>query len=124
MRFLCTIFFDEKELDALSDKELMALQEATLACEATMQKSGHFVAAQALQPVQVATTVRLQSGKVSVTDGPFVETNEQIGGFFLIDADNLDEAIALASTIPPGRLGGIEVRPVKVQCGDRSQPAP
>jgi hypothetical protein len=120
MRYLCTIFFDEKKLDALSDAELQALQDATHACEDTLQKSGHFIAAQVLEPVHVATTVRVRSGRVSVTDGPFAETNEQIGGFFLIEAQDLNEAIRVASNIPPGQLGGVEVRPVKALCGTRS----
>jgi hypothetical protein len=119
MRYLCTIFFDEKQLDALSDGELQAVEDAMHACEETLRKSGHFVAAQALQPVHAATTVRVRSGTVSVTDGPFAETNEQIGGFVLVEAENLDEAIRLASTIPAGHLGGVEVRPIKPRCGSR-----
>jgi hypothetical protein len=74
---------------------------------------GHFIAAQALESVDAATTVRIRNGKVSVTDGPFAETNEQIGGFILIEAKDLNEAIQLASKIPSIRLGGIEVRPIK-----------
>lgn len=120
MKYLCTIFFDEKQLATLPDSELQALETATLACEEALRQSGHFIAAQALQPVHAATTLRLRSGRVSVTDGPFVETNEQIGGFFLIEAEDLGEAIRVASQIPPGRLGGVEVRPIKPQCGSRS----
>jgi hypothetical protein len=120
MRYLCTIFFDEKQLDALSDVELQAVEDAMHACEDTLRKSDHFIAAQALQPVHVAATVRVRGGTVSVTDGPFAETNEQIGGFVLIEAQDLHEAIRLASTIPAGYLGGVEVRPVKSACGSRS----
>lgn len=121
MRYLCTIFFDEKKLHALSDGELQALQDATYAFEDTLRTSGHFIAAQALEPVHVAATVRLRSGKMSVTDGPFAETNEQIGGFFLLEAHDFSEAIQLAATIPAGHLGGVEVRPIKPLCGARPQ---
>ena len=69
--------------------------------------------AQALQPVQTATTVRIQNGRVSTTDGPFAETREQVGGFFLVDARDLNEAIRVASKIPPARLGCVEVRPIR-----------
>jgi hypothetical protein len=78
-----------------------------------LRKGGHFIAAQALESVQAATTIRLRNGKVSVKDGPFAETHEQIGGFILMEARDLNEAIQLASKIPVLRLGGIEVRPIK-----------
>src|SRR5271168_4409892 len=90
-----------------------ALIDESLAYDDTLRKGGHFIAAQALESVQAATTVRLRNGKVSITDGPFAETNEQIGGFILIEAKDLNEAIQLASKIPVIRLGGIEVRPIK-----------
>ncbi len=113
MKYLCMAFFDEKRLGALSESESQALDDESLAYDDTLRKHGHLVAAQALESVQAATTVRLRNGKVSVTDGPFAETNEQIGGFILIEAQDLNEAIQLASKIPVIRLGGIEVRPVK-----------
>ena len=113
MKYLCLIFYDEKKLNALSPKEFDALVNESLDYDDVLRKGGHFVAAQALEPVHAATTVRLPSGKVSITDGPFAETNEQIGGFVLIEARDLNEAIQLASRIPPVRLGGVEVRPIK-----------
>jgi hypothetical protein len=113
MRYLCMVFFDEKKLDALSDDEWRAFEAATRACEENLRRSGHFIAAQALQSVQVATTVRVRNGRVSVTDGPFAETNEQLGGFSVIEAPGMNEAIALASTIPAADLGGVEVRPMQ-----------
>jgi hypothetical protein len=113
MKYLCMVFYDEKKLNALSESESQALDDESLAYDDTLRKHGHFVAAQALESVHAATTVRLRSGKVSVTDGPFAETNEQIGGFILIEAKDLNEAIQLASKIPSVRLGGVEVRPVK-----------
>jgi hypothetical protein len=117
MKYLCSIFFDEKKLEALSKQESEKLDAESLAYDELLQKGGHFLAAQALESISSATTVRLESGKVSVTDGPFAETREQIGGFILIEAGDLDEAIALASRIPVVRLGGVEIRPVKELTG-------
>ncbi len=113
MKYLCMVVIDEKKLNALSESESQALIDESLAYDETLRNGGHFLAAQALESVTAATTVRMRNGKVSVTDGPFAETNEQIGGFILIEARDLNEAIQLASHIPPCRLGGIEVRPVK-----------
>lgn len=113
MKYLCLVCLDEKKLDALPGKEYDALTDESLAYDDVLRKGGHFIAAQALESVHSATTVRVQNGKVSVTDGPFAETNEQIGGFILIEARDLNEAIQLASRIPAIRLGGIEVRPIK-----------
>jgi hypothetical protein len=104
---------DEKKLDAQSDGESETLDAESLAYDEVLRKNGHFIAAQALESVHAATTVRVRSGKVSVTDGPFAETNEQVGGFILIDAKDLNEAIQVASKIPSAFLGGIEVRPIK-----------
>jgi hypothetical protein len=113
MKYLCLIFVDEKKLDALSEKESQALIDESLDYDDVLRKGGHLIANQALQPVHAATTIRSRGGKVSITDGPFAETNEQIGGFILIEARDLNEAIQLASKIPPVRLGGVEVRPIK-----------
>jgi hypothetical protein len=113
MKYLCMVFYDEKNLNALSAAELQALDDESLAYDETLRKGGHLIAAQALASVQAATTVRLRNGRASVTDGPFAETNEQIGGFILIEAQDLNQAIQLAGKIPPIRLGGVEVRPIK-----------
>jgi hypothetical protein len=107
------VFYDEKKHDAMSESELQTLIAESLAYDDLLRKLGHFVAAQALESVHAATSVRLRDGKVALTDGPFAETKEQIGGFVLIEAKNLDEAVQLASKIPPIRLGGVEVRPIK-----------
>jgi hypothetical protein len=117
------VFCDEKKLEALSSAESQALDDESLAYDENLRKGGHLIAAQALESVQAATTVRIRNGKVFVTDGPFAETNEQIGGFILIEARDLNEAIQLASKIPPIRLGGIEVRPIKelTSSADRGQ---
>jgi hypothetical protein len=77
-----------------------------------LKTSGHYISASPLQPVATATSIRVRSGKRSVTDGPFAETREQLGGFFLIEAENLDEAIAVAGRVPGARKGTVEIRPV------------
>jgi hypothetical protein len=113
MKYLLLCCHEEQKLDSMSKSECLALMEETMAyCEA-LKKSGHLVAVEQLEPVQTAMTVRVRNGKLSVTDGPFVETKEQVGGFFLINARDLNEAIQVASKFPSVRLGSMEVRPVR-----------
>jgi hypothetical protein len=112
MKYLCLVYDDERNLDAMSDGEFEGLVAQCLAVDEELRKSGQVIASEALQPVQTATTVRVRNGKVSTVDGPFAETKEQLGGFFLIDAQDLDEAIQVAAKIPSARLGSIEVRPI------------
>jgi len=122
MKYLLFCCHEEKSLDTMSKSECDALMDETSAyCEA-LRKSGHLIAAEPLEPVQMAMTVRVRNGKVSVTDGPFAETKEQIGGFFLISARDLNEAIQVASKFPSARLGSLEVRPVTELRGS-SRPA-
>src|SRR5687767_5315233 len=112
MKYLLMCCHEEKSLDGMSKSEFDALMDETSAyCEA-LQKSGHLIVAEPLEPVQTAMTVQVRNGKVSVTDGPFAETKEQIGGFFLINARDLNEAIQVASRIPGTRFGSVEVRPI------------
>ena len=106
MRYLCLVYSEEQKLQTMSDDECMEY-------DAAIRESRHCVASEALQPVQTATTVRVRNGKVSITDGPFAETKEQLAGFYLIDAKNLDDAIGIAAKIPPARVGSIEVRPIR-----------
>lgn len=113
MRYLCLIYFDEKNLNALSKDERDALSEESYAYCDVLRQNGQFIAAEPLQPVHTATTLRVRAGKVSTTDGPFAETKEQLGGFFMIDVSDLNDAIRVASRIPAARLGCIEVRPIK-----------
>ena len=113
MKYLCLVYIDEKTRDGLSKNDYDAMVAQAHAYNEELRKGGHFIAAEALQSVEAATTVRHRQGTMSVTDGPFAETKEQLGGFILIDAHDLDEAIRIASKIPPGRLGAIEVRPIK-----------
>ena len=112
MRYLCLVYIEEKKLNALSKAELDALVADALAYDEELRKSGHYVASDALQGVETATTLRVRNGKVSITDGPFAETKEQLGGFILVEARDLNEAMRVAAKIPPGRIGSIEVRPV------------
>lgn len=113
MKYLCMVFYDEKKHTALSEQEHQALTDEALNYDNVMRKGGHHVTSGALEPVHAATTLRMRDGKLSITDGPFAETKEQIGGFIVIEASDLNEAIQVASRIPPARLGGIEVRPIR-----------
>jgi hypothetical protein len=113
MKYLCMVFYDEKKHAALSEREHQALTDQALDYDNVMREGSHFVTSGALEPVHAATTLRMRDGKLSITDGPFAETNEQIGGFIVIEARDLNEAIQVASRIPPARLGGVEVRPIK-----------
>jgi hypothetical protein len=106
MKYLCLVYLDEKRLPELPDEECVDF-------DAGIRDSGHCVASEALESVQTATTVRVRGGKLSVTDGPFAETKEQLAGFYLIEARDLNEAIQVASKIPPARVGSIEVRPIR-----------
>jgi hypothetical protein len=112
MNYLCLVYSEEKKLDDMSKSESDALIDEHLAYDEVLRKSGYFIVAEALQPVQAATTVRVRNGKVSITDGPFAETKEQLAGFFLINARDLNDAIQVASKIPSARLGSVEVRPI------------
>ncbi|MFM9971408.1 MAG: YciI family protein [Burkholderiales bacterium] len=106
MKYLCLVYLDEKELPNLPDEDCVAF-------DAGIRKSGQCLASEALQSVTTATTVRVRNGKTSITDGPFAETKEQLAGFYMIEARDLNEAIQIASRIPPACVGSIEVRPVR-----------
>ena len=113
MKFMFMIFHDEKVLDDLPEGEMQALVDSALDYDDDIRRSGHYIVSNALQPARTARTIRVRGGKVSSTDGPFAETKEQLGGFFLIEARDMDEACEVASRFPPARLGIIEVRPVQ-----------
>ena len=113
MKYLCLVYVDENKVKALSESEYDALVAEALAYDEELRRSGHYVVSNALEPVSAATTLRPRKGKVSVTDGPFAETREQLGGFILIEARDLNDALHVAAKIPPARLGCIEVRPIK-----------
>lgn len=113
MKYVCLVYLVEKDMNAMTRNEADACTEESLAYDEALRGGGHLMVAHALQPVETATTIRVRNGKVSATDGPFAETKEQLGGFLLIDARDLNEAIQLAARIPMARRGSIEVRPVR-----------
>ncbi|KAA0227559.1 YciI family protein [candidate division KSB1 bacterium] len=113
MKYLCMAYEEESKLDALSQSEWTALRAETLNYVDELKKGGYLIAAEPLQSVRTAATVRVRNGKISITDGPFAETKETLGGFFLIEAIDMNEAIQVASRWPSARLGSIEVRPIE-----------
>jgi hypothetical protein len=114
MKFLCLACEEEAKLNALSPADWDALRNETLAYVDKLLKNGRLITAEPLQSARTAATVRVRDGKVTVSDGPFAETKETVGGFFLIEARDRDEAIQIAAEWPSARLGSIEVRPLEV----------
>ncbi|HUR95138.1 MAG TPA: YciI family protein [Gemmatimonadales bacterium] len=112
MKYLCLIYDDERKVGAMSQAESDKFMGEYFAFTEDIRKSGHMVHGEALQPVETATTIRVRNGKLSTTDGPFAETKEQLGGFYLIEAKDLNEALQVAAKIPSVRIGSVEVRPV------------
>lgn len=110
MKYLCLVYGEEAKIRAMDDDECMAY-------DAEMRKSSICFASEALQPVQTAKTVRVRNGKISTVDGPFAETKEQLAGFYLIEARDYEDAIQIASKIPPARVGCIEIRPIRELVG-------
>jgi hypothetical protein len=112
MRYACLIYENEKNWETMPPADSEAIMNEYFVFTDDIRKNGKYVAGEALQPTGTATTVRVRTGKVSTTDGPFVETKEQLGGFYLIEAKDLNDAIQVAARIPSARLGAVEVRPV------------
>jgi hypothetical protein len=112
MKYLCLIYDDEQQWAAMPKDESAAYMGEYFAFTDDIRAGGQYIAGEALQPVSTATTVRIRNGKLSTTDGPFAETKEQLGGFYLIEARDLNEAIQVAAKIPSARIGSVEVRPV------------
>ena len=110
MTYMLLVYLDEQ---ALSESERMKCYGDSAQLAQDLQKSGQFVDASPLQPTSTATSIRIREGKRLVTDGPFAETREQLGGYFMVEAKDLDEAISIAARVPMARVGTIEVRPVK-----------
>ena len=106
MKYLCLVYGQESAIGKLDDVHCLDFDQS-------IRQSGHCIASEALESVETARTVRVRQGKVTITDGPFAETKEQLAGFYVIEAGTLDEAIAVAARIPPARVGSIEVRPVR-----------
>lgn len=110
MKYLCLVYSDEQLLHSLPDSPR---DEECQACGDALRSSGRLIAAEALESVRTATTLRMRNGQLSITDGPFAETKEQLAGFYLIEARDLNEAMQIAARIPPVRVGAVEVRPVR-----------
>ncbi len=115
MKYLCLAYEEESKLDALSRGQWDLLRRETLDYVEELRQEGYLLSAEPLQSTKTAATVRVRNGRLSVTDGPFAETRETLGGFFLLDARDLNEAIRLASRWPSARLGSIEVRPIEAE---------
>ena len=113
MKYLCIAYEEEQQLNKLSEGEWQALREETLNYVDALRKSGRLIVTHALQSATTASMVRIRGGELVVTDGPFAETKEQIGGFFLIEAKDLPEAVHVAAQWPSARIGSIEVRPIE-----------
>ena len=113
MKYLCLIYDEEAKLAAMSKAELDALMQEYYTFTRDLRGSGHYLGGNDLQPTRNATTVRIRNGRMSTTDGPFAETKEQLGGYYLIEAKDLNDAIQIAARIPSAKLGSIEVRPIQ-----------
>ncbi len=114
MKYLCLIYGEEKGMAAMSKAEGEAMMAEYFAFTNDIRNGGQYVGGEALTPVHTATTVRVRNGKISTTDGPFAETKEQLGGFYLIEARDLNDAVQVAARIPGAKYGSVEVRPVQV----------
>jgi hypothetical protein len=112
MKYLCLIYNNENSFDSFPRNVVKAALDGCEEFSATLREQGQLLAAARLKPTCTATTIRLDGERVSITDGPFAETKEQLGGFYLIEARDLDEAIAVASKLPPARFGCVELRPI------------
>jgi hypothetical protein len=112
VRYLCLIYENEKQWETMSQEDAGAVFGEYGAFTEGIKQSGHLLGGEALQPTNAATTVRVRQGKISTTDGPFAETKEQLGGYYLINAADLNEAIQIAAKIPGARTGSVEIRPI------------
>ena|SRR5215218_1506448 len=113
MKYLCLVYHEEAKIDALSETVQAELICETMEFRDHLRRSGYEIASSPLQPVKAATTIRVRDGALAITEGPFAVTHEQLGGFYLIEARDLNDAIRIASRMPPARLGCIEVRPLQ-----------
>src|SRR4030095_12027069 len=114
MKYLCLIYDEEAKMATMSKSDADAFMGEYFAFTEGIKKSGHYLGGEALKPVHTATTVRMRNGKMATTDGPFAETKEQLGGFYLIEAGDLNDALQVASRIPSAKVGCVEVRPIEV----------
>jgi hypothetical protein len=122
VKYLCLVYAEEQRIAALSDRDWDALVAENLELCEELRRSGHYVSASPLDPVHTAVTVRMRNGKLSTIDGPFAETKEQLGGYYLIEARDRAEAVGVAARIPGARLGSVEVRALRAH--DPREPWP
>jgi hypothetical protein len=113
VKYLCLIYDDESKWATMAPAEAEAMLGEYFAFTEDIKKGGQYLGGEALQPTQTATTVRVRNGRISTTDGPFAETKEQLGGYYLVEATDLNQAIQIAARIPSSRIGSIEVRPIQ-----------
>lgn len=113
MKYVALVYYSEKDLQSYTQDEWDALNRECMACADSLEERGHLLGGEALESVEVATTLRVRDKQLHLSDGPFAETKEQLAGFYLLEARDLNEAIQLAAKIPPARLGSVEVRPVR-----------
>jgi hypothetical protein len=118
VKYLCLVYHAGDAVSGLPERAYEAMVGEVRAYRDELEAGGHHLASSSLEPVTAATTIRVRNGMLSITDGPFAETKEHLGGFYLIEARDLNEAIRLAARMPPARLGSIEIRPVR-ECGGR-----
>ncbi|HEX6082454.1 MAG TPA: YciI family protein [Methylomirabilota bacterium] len=121
MKFMFTIYHDRKVMEAMPQTERQALIDSAIEYAEEIRRSGHYIASDALQRIDAGRSIRVTDGKVTTVASPFAETKEQLGGFFLIEAQDLDEACAVAARFPPARLAVLEVRPVQELRHSRDQ---
>lgn len=112
MKYLCLIYSDELQWERQPKAEMEKTVGEYMAFTQSIQQSGHYLGGNPLRPTRTATTVRVREGRTSTTDGPFAETKEQLGGYYLIEAADLNDAIQVAARIPGAKMGCIEVRPI------------
>lgn len=113
MKYLALVYYDEKIMERKSQEEWDSLNQECIECVARLSESGHYITGSPLLPTSTATTVRVRDNRITATDGPFAETKEQLAGFYMLEAKDLNEAITLAGKIPPARYGSVEVRPAR-----------
>ena len=113
MKYVALVYYQESIINAMSEQEWHDLNQECIAGVERLTAQGNYVTGTPLQPIDTASTVRVRDGEVLVSDGPFAETKEQLAGFYLLEARDLNEALQLAGRIPPARFGSIEVRPVR-----------
>lgn len=113
MKYLCLVYYDEKKMQQLPQQEWDNLNRECIGCVEDLTSGGHFLGGAPLLSTETATTLRMRDNKPLISDGPFAETKEQLAGYYMLEARDLNEAIRLAEKIPPARYGCVEIRPVR-----------